>query len=86
MSDIQKARKTKTGAVISNKMDKSIVVQVERRVRHKMYGKYIRKHVKYTADDPTNACNIGDRVVIEECRPLSKTKRWRVREIIEQAV
>ena len=86
MSDTKIARKTRIGSVISNKMDKSVVVQVDRRIRHKLYGKFIRKRVKYMADDPNNVCNIGDVVLIEECRPLSKNKRWRVRSIVEQAV
>ncbi|BCO09962.1 30S ribosomal protein S17 [Desulfolithobacter dissulfuricans] len=86
MSDTNKTRKTQQGSVISNKMDKSIVVLVERKVRHKLYGKYIRRRVKYMAHDPENACNIGDTVLIEECRPLSKNKRWRVRSIVERAV
>ena len=86
MSDTKIARKTKVGSVISNKMDKSVVVQVDRRIRHKMYGKYISRRVKYMADDPDNVCNIGDVVMIEECRPLSKNKRWRVRSVVEQAV
>ena len=86
MSDTKIARKTKVGSVISNKMDKSVVVQVDRRIRHKLYGKYISKRVKYMADDPNNVCNIGDVVLIEECRPLSKNKRWRVLSVVEQAV
>lgn len=86
MSDLKIARKTKIGSVISNKMDKSVVVQVDRRIRHKLYGKFMRKRVKYMADDPNNICNIGDVVLIEECRPLSKKKRWRVRSVVEQAV
>ena len=86
MSDKKIARKTKVGSVISNKMDKSVVVQVDRRIRHKLYGKYISKRVKYMADDPKNVCNIGDVVLIEECRPLSKNKRWRVRSVVEQAI
>ncbi|MFC1826675.1 30S ribosomal protein S17 [Thermodesulfobacteriota bacterium] len=85
MSDTKLARKTKIGSVISNKMDKSVVVQVDRRIRHKLYGKYISRRVKYMADDPNNVCNIGDVVLIEECRPLSKNKRWRVRSVVEQA-
>ena len=86
MSDTKLERKTKIGSVISNKMDKSVVVQVDRRIRHKLYGKFIRRRVKYMADDPNNICNIGDLVLIEECRPLSKNKRWRVRSVVEQAV
>ena len=86
MSETKIARKTKIGSVISNKMDKSVVVRVDRRIRHKLYGKFMRKSVKYMADDPKNVCNIGDVVLIEECRPLSKNKRWRVRSVVEQAV
>ena len=86
MSEIKKIKKTRTGSVVSNRMEKSIVVRVERKVRHKLYGKYIKQSVKYLADDPENSCNIGDIVLIEECRPLSKKKRWRLRDIIRQAV
>jgi small subunit ribosomal protein S17 len=81
-----KTKKTRQGSVISNKMDKSVVVLVERKVRHKLYGKYIRRKVKYMAHDAANECNIGDTVLIEECRPLSKNKRWLVRSIIERSV
>ena len=86
MSETKIARKTKIGSVISNKMDKSVVVRVDRRIRHKLYGKFMRKRVKYMVDDPNNICNVGDLVLIEECRPLSKNKRWRVRSVVEQAV
>ncbi|MBM9511183.1 30S ribosomal protein S17 [Desulfogranum marinum] len=79
-------KKTRQGSVVSNKMDKSVVVLVERKVRHKMYGKYIRRQIKYMAHDAANQCNIGDVVLIEECRPLSKNKRWLVRSIIERSV
>ena len=65
MSDKKIARKTKIGSVVSNKMDKSVVVQVDRRIRHKLYGKFMRKSVKYMADDPNNVCNIGDVVLID---------------------
>ena len=85
MSDTSKTRKTRQGAVISNAMDKSVVVLVERKVRHKLYGKFIRRRVKYMAHDAANECNIGDIVLIEECRPLSKNKRWRVRAVVQQA-
>ena len=85
MSETKIARKTKIGSVISNKMNKSVVVQVDRRIPHKLYGKFIRKRVRYMADDPDNICNVGDVVLIEECRPLSKNKRWRVRSVLEQA-
>ena len=86
MDEIKKSKKTRVGSVISNKMDKSVIVQVEQIVRHKFYGKYVRRHVRFMAHDPDNNCNIGDLVMIEECRPLSKRKRWRVRSIVEQAV
>ena len=85
MSENKITRKTQRGAVISNAMDKSVVVLVERKVRHKLYGKFIRRRVKYMAHDPSNECNVGDIVLIEECRPLSKNKRWRVRNIVEHA-
>ncbi|NOX81216.1 MAG: 30S ribosomal protein S17 [Deltaproteobacteria bacterium] len=86
MSDRKKTRKTRQGSVVSNMMEKSIVVQVERKVRHKLYGKFIRSRVKYMAHDAANECNVGDIVLIEECRPLSKNKRWRVINIVERAV
>ena len=86
MSETKKNKKSRTGTVVSNRMEKSIVVRVERKVRHKLYGKYIKQSVKYLADDPENSCNIGDIVQIEECRPLSKKKRWRLRDIIREAV
>ena len=85
MSDMNKTRKTRQGSVVSNGMDKSVVVLVERKVRHKLYGKFIRRRVKYIAHDPANECNVGDVVLIEECRPLSKKKRWRVRDIVQRA-
>ncbi len=82
----EKTRKTRRGPVISNGMDKSVVILVERKVRHKLYGKYIRKRMKYMAHDASNSCNIGDTVLIEECRPLSKNKRWRVLTILDRAI
>lgn len=86
MSDKSRPKKTQQGSVISNGMEKSVVVLVERKVRHKLYGKYIRRRVKYMAHDASNECNVGDTVIIEECRPLSKNKRWLVRTIVERAV
>ena len=86
MTDKSSTKKTQQGAVVSSGMDKSVVVLVERKVRHKLYGKYIRRRVKYMAHDAANECNIGDTVLIEECRPLSKKKRWLVRTIVERAV
>lgn len=85
MSENSKPKKTQTGSVISNGMNKSIVILVERKVRHKLYGKYIKRRVKYMAHDEADECNVGDTVIIEECRPLSKNKRWLVRSIIGRA-
>jgi small subunit ribosomal protein S17 len=79
-------QKTQTGVVINDKMDKSVVVQVDRLVRHPMYKKYVRRRAKYVAHDETNSCKVGDRVLIRETRPFSKTKRWRVSEVLEKAV
>ena len=79
-------QKTQTGVVINDKMDKSVVVQVDRLVRHPMYKKYMRWRAKYVAHDETNSCKVGDRVLIRETRPFSKTKRWRVSEVLEKAV
>ena len=81
----RKMRKTRTGIVTSNKMEKTITVSVERKVIHPMYGKFLKKSKKYTAHDETNECNEGDLVRIMETRPLSKNKRWRLVEIIERA-
>ena len=78
-------RKERIGVVVSNKMDKSIVVAVKRKVKHPIYGKFVNKTTKVTAQDDTNTCNEGDTVRIMETRPLSKTKRWRLVEIIERA-
>jgi len=86
MKTKEKMPQVLVGRVISNKMDKAIVVQVVRTVQHKFYGKFIRRRVKYMADDPDNSCNIGDKVLIEECRPISKRKRWRLRSVLERAV
>ncbi|NLN15390.1 MAG: 30S ribosomal protein S17 [Tissierellia bacterium] len=78
-------RKVRVGTVVSDKMDKTVVVAVETFVKHPLYGKQIRKTTKFKAHDEENACSIGDRVRIMETRPLSKDKRWRVVEIIEKA-
>ena len=78
-------RKERIGVVVSNKMDKSIVVAVKRKVKHPIYGKFVNKTTKFTAQDDTNTCNEGDTVRIMETRPLSKTKRWRLVEIIDRA-
>ena len=78
-------RKTIKGVVVSNKMDKTIVVRAERLVKHPAFHKYIRRYVRYKAHDEQNLCNVGDLVLIVETRPLSKEKRWRMREILEKA-
>lgn len=78
-------RKERVGEVTSNKMDKSITVAVKRKVKHPIYGKFIRKTTKFTAHDEKNECGIGDTVKIRETRPLSKQKRWRLIEVIEKA-
>ena len=78
-------RKTRTGKVVSNKMDKTIVVAVEDHVKHPLYKKIIKRTVKLKAHDENNECRIGDRVEVMETRPLSKDKRWRVTNIIERA-
>ncbi len=78
-------RKTRIGKVVSNKMDKTIVVAIETRVKHKLYGKYIKRTTKLKAHDEENICQVGDRVKVMETRPLSRHKRWRLVEIIERA-
>jgi small subunit ribosomal protein S17 len=79
------SRKTREGLVVSDKMDKTVVVSVEDRVKHALYGKVMRRSSKLKAHDEANDCGIGDRVLIMETRPLSATKRWRVVEILERA-
>jgi small subunit ribosomal protein S17 len=81
----RKIRKTKSGVVTSNKMEKTITVAVERKVKHPIYGKFVKKTTKFHAHDETNEARPGDVVKIMETRPLSKTKRWRLVEIIEKA-
>lgn len=77
-------RKTRNGVVTSNKMDKTITVAVERKVKHPIYGKFVKKTTKFHAHDEKNECSIGDVVKIMETRPLSKTKRWRLVEVVEK--
>ena len=77
-------RKVRIGVVVSDKMDKSIVVSVERKVKHKFYGKFIKTTNKFTAHDEKNECNIGDKVKIMETRPLSKNKNWRLITVMEK--
>ena len=79
------SRKTREGTVVSDKMDKTIVVAVEDRVKHPLYGKVMRRTNKLKAHDENNTCGVGDRVIIMETRPLSATKRWRLVEILEKA-
>jgi len=78
-------RKERVGVVVSNKMDKSIVIMVERKVKHPLYGKFVKKSTKFMAHDEKNEANIGDTVRIMETRPLSKNKCWRLVEIVERA-
>lgn len=85
MEERKTNRKTRVGTVVSDKMNKTVVVSVERLVKHPLYGKYIRRRNKFKAHDETNDCRVGDRVVIQESRPLSKTKHWVVVKILERA-
>lgn len=78
-------RKTRVGVVTSDKMDKTVVVTIKDKVRHPLYNKIVNRTVKYKAHDEDNTCGVGDKVLIMECRPYSKDKRWRVVEIIEKA-
>lgn len=84
MNEQKTAKRTVNGRVISNRMDKTVTVAVERLVRHPLYGKYIRRTTKLHAHDEDNRCQPGDRVVIEECRPLSKMKSWRLVKVLER--
>ena len=84
-TSIRNLRKIRVGKVVSDKMEKSIVVSVERRVKHPVYGKFVKKTSRFMAHDEQNECGIGDTVRIMETRPLSKSKRWRLVEIIEKA-
>ncbi|MBW8368117.1 MAG: 30S ribosomal protein S17 [Arenimonas sp.] len=86
MSDNANQTRTVEGRVVSNKMNKSVTILVERQVKHPLYGKYIRRSTKLHAHDEENTCNEGDVVRVSECRPLSKTKNWRVVEIVTRAV
>jgi len=84
-SSARARRKVREGLVVSDKMDKTVVVEVEDRVKHPLYGKVLRRTSKLKAHDEQNSCGIGDRVLLMETRPLSATKRWRVVEILEKA-
>ena len=85
MAEERALRKTRVGIVASNKMDKTVVVAIEDNVKHPVYGKIIKHTLKLHAHDEENVCNVGDKVEIMETRPLSKTKRWRLVEIVEKA-
>ena len=85
MAEAQKVVRTLTGRVVSDKMDKTITVLIERRVKHPIYGKYVKRSTKLHAHDAENACNEGDFVRVAECAPMSKTKNWRVVEILARA-
>jgi small subunit ribosomal protein S17 len=85
MSDNNEQLRTVEGRVVSNKMDKTVTVLVERQVKHALYGKYIKRSTKLHAHDEDNSCNEGDVVRVTECRPMSKTKNWRVVEVVTRA-
>ena len=85
MSNAGELKRTKVGLVTSNKMDKTVTVLLERQVKHALYGKYIKRSTKVHAHDETNDCGEGDKVMIAECRPISKAKSWRVVEVLERA-
>jgi small subunit ribosomal protein S17 len=82
----RRLRRTLIGTVTSDKMDKTVLVMVVRRVQHPIYGKFIGRRKKYMAHDPKNSCRLGDKILIEESRPLSRHKRWLVKEILERAL
>ena len=81
----QEKKRTVTGKVVSDKMDKTVAVSIERKVKHPLYGKYLRRSTKFMVHDEDNACNEGDIITIAECQPLSKNKSWRLVEIVERA-
>lgn len=83
MSDAVETNRTVIGRVVSDKMDKTVTVLVERRVKHPLYGKFIRRSTKLHAHDEANSCQEGDTVMIEQCRPMSKNKRWRLVKVLE---
>ena len=85
MSEEQKTQRTIVGRVVSDKMDKTVSVAIERMIKHPVYGKYIRRTTKVLAHDAANECKPGDRVAISECKPISKTKSWAVVNVVERA-
>lgn len=84
MNTAEKLQRTLTGTVTSDKMDKSVTVMIERRVKHPIYGKFIKRSTKFHVHDEANECGIGDTVVIEQCRPISKTKSWKLVKVVEK--
>ncbi|CAK0773436.1 30S ribosomal subunit protein S17 [Gammaproteobacteria bacterium] len=82
---VEKVKRTVVGRVVSNKMNKTITVLVERQVKHPLYQKYMRRSTKYHAHDAENTCQEGDLVAIEQCRPIAKTKSWRLTQVLERA-
>ncbi len=85
MSEQQATNRTLTGRVVSDKMDKTITILIERQVKHPLYGKFIKRSTKVHAHDESNECNAGDTVTVEQCRPLSKSKTWRLVKVVEKA-
>ena len=85
METVRNTRRERVGVVVSNHMEKSIVIAVKQKIKHPIYGKFVNKTSKFMAHDEENSCNVGDTVKISETRPLSKNKRWRLVEIIERA-
>jgi len=85
MSTTESVKSTRVGQVVSNKADKTVTVKLERQIKHELYGKYIKRSSKVHAHDEENSCSEGDLVKIEQCRPMSKTKAWRVVEIVKRA-
>ena len=83
--DHKAAKRTRVAVVLKNAMEKTVVVEVTRRVRHPKYKKFVKRHLHYSVHDVDNSCEVGDTVLIEETRPISKTKRWRVKEIVTRA-
>ena len=86
MNSAEKVKRTQVGRVVSDRMDKTVTVLLERQVKHALYGKYIKRSTKVHAHDEENSCAEGDKVMIAECRPISRAKAWRVVEILERAV
>ncbi len=85
MSEQGKVIRTVVGSVVSDKMDKTVTIKIERKVPHPIYRKYVRRSTKIHAHDENNECNVGDLVMVEECRPLSKSKSWRLVKVLEKA-